>query len=188
MSSRVLPVIAVILALGIFFTYVHPVWTGPIAETKVAIENNVKALAAAEQYQKEQDLLTSRRNEIDPANLDRLMKFLPDSVDNVGIILDVNALAARSGLALSNIDVKSNSSSASAQTPNPDGTLPVAGSNPVGSVDLSLSAVGTYSALQSFLEGIEKSARLLDVREVKVKGSETGVYTYQMVIRLYWLR
>jgi hypothetical protein len=110
-------------------------------------------------------------------------------VDNVGIILDLNALAARSGLALSNVDVLSSSqtgSSGASQTS--DGSLPAGGESPVGYVDLSLSAKGTYPALQGFMRGIEQSARLLDVRDLVVKGSDTGVYTYQMTIRLYWLR
>jgi len=55
-------------------------------------------------------------------------------------------------------------------------------------VDLSLSAIGTYTALQNFLRGVEKSVRLLDIKDIVVKGSDTGVYTYQMKLRLYWLR
>ena len=68
------------------------------------------------------------------------------------------------------------------------GALPAAGQNPVGSVDLAFSAVGTFAALQAFLTGVEKSARLLDIRDLVVKGSDTGVYQYQMILRLYWLR
>ena len=51
-----------------------------------------------------------------------------------------------------------------------------------------LSAVGTYPSLKSFLAGVERSARLLDVQSLSVKGSETGVYTYEIKLRLYWLR
>lgn len=186
MSTRVLPLIALFVAVGIFFVFVSPTWSGSIAATKEAIAKDDQALSAAADYTRQQNTLASSRNAIDPANLSRLGAFLPDSVDNVGLILDLNALAARSGLSLSNIDVVSNSTdaaSASAQQ-----GLPAAGANPVGSVDLSLSAIGTYTALQSFLTGIERSTRLLDVRDIVVKGSDTGVYTYKMTLRLYWLR
>ncbi|HEY4500858.1 MAG TPA: GspMb/PilO family protein [Candidatus Paceibacterota bacterium] len=189
MNSRILPFLALIIAVGIFFGYVKPSWSGHIATTKVAIGNNEQALAAADDYTAKQNALASSRNDIDPENLTRLSTFLPDSVDNVGLILNINALAARSGLSLANIDVVMNSTgnnNAKAQTT--AGTLPTVRAGSVGSVDLSLSAVGTYTALQSFLAGIEKSARLLDVRDIVVKGSDTGVYNYQMVIRLYWLR
>lgn len=187
MNSRVLPILALAIAIGIFFAYVNPVWTGPIRETKAAIEENKKTLNAAKEYNEKQNQLASARNAIDPANLERLEIFLPDSVDNVGLILDLNALAARSGLSLSNVDITgdANTSGRAASTA---GASQIARSSPVGSVDLSLTAIGTYSALQAFLSGVEKSARLLDVQGITVKGSDTGVYTYQMVMRLYWLR
>ena len=183
MNNNIIPALALIVAAGIFFFYVNPTWSGPIAAMKTAITSDDKALTAAITYATQQNELAAKRNTIDPADLTRLTTFLPSSVDNVGLILDLNALAARSGLTLSNIDVmttavaaKSGSDSVSAPT------------NPVGSVNLALTAVGTYTALQAFLRGIETSQRLLDVRELVVKGSDTGVYTYQMKITLYWLR
>ncbi|MFA6414760.1 MAG: hypothetical protein WC217_00655 [Candidatus Paceibacterota bacterium] len=189
MNSRILPSVALLVAIGIFFIYINPTWTGSIAETKAAIALDDQALAAASEYSAQQNTLASARAAIDPSNLTRLEIFLPDSVDNVGLILDLNALAARSGLSLSNIDVVTNDSGSmkSVGTSLP-GALPAADQNPIGSVNLSLAAVGTFSSLQAFLSGIERSARLLDVQDIVVKGSETGVYTYQMTLRLYWLR
>ncbi len=185
MNSRIPFLLALVIAVGIFFVYVNPTWNGSIADTKSAIFADDQALAAATAYTKQQTELTTEQQAIDPANLARLSVFLPSSVDNVGIILDLNTLAARSGVSLSNIDVAAASKS-SADT-GVAGTLSVS-TSPIDSVDLSLSAVGTYTAFQTFLGGIEKSARLLDVRDIVVKGSDTGVYTYQMLIRLYWLR
>lgn len=186
MNSRILPFVALMVAAGIFFGYVSPTWSNSIADTKAKIATDDQALAAADDYTKQQNTLASARAAIEPADLTRLAAFLPDSVDNVGLILDLNALAARSGFSLANIDVTANTANvanASAQQ-----GLPTAGANPVGSIDLSLSAVGTYASLQSFLAGVERSARLLDVRDIVVKGSDTGVYDYQMTLRLYWLR
>lgn len=187
MSNRVLPLFALMIAAGIFFTYVQPVWNGSIAATKVAISADDRALAAASAYIAQQNTLAAARNTIDPESLARLATFLPDSVDNVGLILDLNALAARSGLSLSNIDVTSGAAATRPGASAP-GALPAARVNPVGSIDLSLSAVGTYGALQSFLVGVEKSQRILDVRDIVVRGSDTGVYSYQMKLRLFWLR
>ncbi len=186
MNSRILPLLALMLAFGIFFTYISPTWSGSIAATKTAITLDEEALAAASRYARQQNELAEKRNAIDPANLARLAVFLPDSVDNVGLILDLNALAARSGFSLANIDVVANA--AGVANAAAGSALPSPGTSKVGSIDLSLSAVGTYAALQAFLAGVEKSARLLDVRSITVKGSETGVYAYEIKLRLYWLR
>lgn len=185
MNSRILPVLALLISVGVFFIYINPAWTGTIAETKAAIAADNKALDAAKEYTAEQNQLAAARDAIDPSNLSALTTFLPTAVDNVGLTLDLDALAARSGLSVSNIDVITNDSNSSSKS---NGALPSAGQNPVGSVDLSFSALGTFSALQTFLEGIEKSQRLLDVHDLTVTGSDTGVYAYKMTIRLYWLR
>ncbi|MEK7114393.1 MAG: hypothetical protein AAB850_02480 [Patescibacteria group bacterium] len=184
--NRVLQLFALIVAAGIFFAYIRPTWSGSIADKKAAIASDDRALAAAGEYAAQQNELASARNAIDPVNLARLSTLLPDSVDNVVLILDLNALAARSGLSLSNIDVMAGA--ANSQKAVASGALPASGTNPLGSIDLSLSAIGTYTALQNFLAGVEKSARLLDMREVVVRGSDTGIYNYQMTLRLYWLR
>lgn len=190
MNSRILPVLALLVAILIFFGYVNPTWGGSIAAQNAAIDSDNRALQAASDYTARQNELASERNAIDPNALARLGVFLPDSVDNVRLILDLNSLAARSGLALTSIDV-ANSDKASSSGPSAASAVSAVsatGESPVGSVDLSLAANGSYAALQTFLAGVESSARLLDVTDLTVKGSDTGVYTYQMTIRLYWLR
>lgn len=186
MNNRILPALALIIAIGIFFAYVNPAWTGSIAAAKASIASDDQALATAQQFAAQQNQLATARDAIDPANQKALSTFLPSSVDNVGLILDMNALASRSGLSIANVDVVTDASgSATAQNA---GALTANAVSPVGSVNLSLSATGTFTALQTFLVGIEKSARLLDVHDLVVKGSDTGVYTYQMTLSLYWLR
>ncbi|MHB1163396.1 MAG: type 4a pilus biogenesis protein PilO [Minisyncoccota bacterium] len=183
-GSRILPAFALLVAIAIFFIYINPTWTGPIVVAKTTIALDDQALVAAQQYAEQQNKLAAARDAIDPANLAAVTTLLPDSVDNVGLILDLNALAARSGLSVANVDVASNSGTTAQSSSGPS----AGNADPVGSIDLSLSATGTFAAFQTFLNGVERSQRLLDVRDVVVKGSDTGIYTYQMTIRLYWLR
>ncbi|HUY62410.1 MAG TPA: hypothetical protein VMV50_01290 [Candidatus Paceibacterota bacterium] len=186
MMSRIYPLISVIAAIALFVGYVGPTWNGSIAGTKNAIASDDQALAAAQAYATEESQLVSERDAMNPADIARLTTLLPDSVDNVSIILDLDALAARSGLTLSNVNVSAPAaSSASAGAP---AGLSTGGTGGIGSVDLVVSATGSYAAFQKFLRGVELSERLLDVRQLSVKGSDTGIYIYQMSLRLYWLR
>ena len=180
MNSNIPPVIALLIAIGIFFAYINPTWSGSIATTKAAIASDNQALAAADEYSAQQNQLASARAAINAADLTRLNVFLPDSVDNVQLILDLTAIAARSGLILSNVGISADAASSA--------SAGMSSASPINSVNLTLSAAGTYSALQSFLREIERSQRLLDVQDLLVTSSNTGVYTYQMTIRLYWLR
>ncbi len=179
--NHLLSIGAFVLSIGIIFGYIQPAWSGSIANIKADITGTEQTLATTQAYSAQQNQLASARNTINPDMLMRLENFLPDSVDNVGLILDLNALAGRSGVSLSNIDValpdtKRTDDKASFKLPS------------VGSLNLSLTAVGSYSAFRAFLEHIEGSARLLDVQSISVRGSDTGVYEYQMTIRLYWLQ
>ena len=183
MNSRILPALAFVIAIAIFFSYTSPTWNGSIAAAKAAIANDKEALDAAHAYVAEQNQLASERDAIDPESLKALATFLPNSVDNVSLTLDLNALAARSGLSISNIDVTGKETEQSAT----DNGFSIADNDPVGSVTISLSAVGTFGALEKFLYGVEMSARLLDVRDLTIKSSDTGVYDYTMTLRLYWL-
>ncbi len=183
MTSRLLPFLAIVAAVGIFFAYVSPLWNGAIADAKHAIKEDDQALASAAQYVQRQNELATQAAAIDPAALTRLETYLPDSVDNVGLVLDLNALAARSGLALSSVDVVGGSSGAAASL-----AAGEASADPVGTIDLTLNAKGTYADLNTFLKGVELSERLLDERIITVTGSDDGVYDYQMTLRLYWLR
>lgn len=183
MNNKAAATLALIVAAGIFFTYVSPTWSGPIALKRATIASDDQALTAANTYKDQQNQLAAERNKIDQTDLDRLTALLPNSVGNIALVHDLDALAVRSGIALSTIDVTAGAAAmkfANASTPST--------ANPVGSGELTLSAVGTYGAFQTFLRSMEKSQRLLDVKDIVIKGSDTGVYTYHMKVSLYWLR
>lgn len=189
MINRFFPFICLLVAIGLFFVYINPTRTGSIAASKAQIASYESALAAADRFAEKQGELIVARANIPSEGLARLEAFLPDGVDNVQIILDLTALAARSGITLSDFDTTEAASggTGTAAAPTAEG-LPLESGDPIDSLDLTVSATGNYASFRAFLEGIEQSLRLLDVVNVSVVDSETGVYTYDMTIRLYWLR
>lgn len=174
--------LVIILAIVLFFGYVNPTWTGAIVKINDDIDNYEEALKTAEAYTSRQAELVEKRNKILQEDHERIETFLPNAPDNVRLILALNALASRNGFALSNIDVSAGTA------PSASDGFDKAAVSPVSSIDLTLSAVGSYAGFFRFLEGVERSQRLLDVRDLTVNGSNTGVYTFTMVLRLYWLR
>lgn len=202
MMYRLLPALIVLGAIGLFFGFIQPVYTGDIATLRAEIAGYDTALAAAKQFKQKEVELTQQQASIPPEQLARLDAFLPDSVDNVQLILDLNSLAARSGVQLSEFDISgagvSEQPAAGAPvaqpTANPSATtdpfapFPLTAGEPIESLELSVSATGTYGAFRTFLEGVEKSLRPLDVVELSLQDAKSGVYTYDVTIRLYWLR
>ena len=184
MMSRILPAAALVLALGLFLGYVNPTYTGAISDLRIEIGNLDRALTAAANYRFRENELAEARNRIRAEDLARLTAFLPDGVDNVQLILDLDALAARSGIRLSGFDIGERNLPASGS----GYTVVLGTEGPTESLKLSVTAVGSYEGFNSFLAAAERSLRPLDLVELTIKDSPTGAYSFDMAFRIYWLR
>lgn len=184
MMTKLFPFVALILAAALMFGYVMPTYKQSIVPAQAQIASLESALAAAKGFTLKEADLEKQRTSISPQNLARLESFLPDGVNNVQLILDLDGLAARSGMALSNFNIDTNSISSGSSA----NSLALASSNPVDSVQLTLETNGTYAQFHSFLAGIEQSLRPLDVVNITVgPGVGTGSYKYTITVRIYWL-
>lgn len=186
MIERILPILALLAAFALFFGYVQPTYSGTIDSLSTQVSQYESALQAASQYDARQAELTRQRDALPTDQLARIQSFLPDGVDNVRLILDLNALAARSGVVLSGFSID-NKSAAGGSAPANSG-LQLASASPTDSLDLTVTATGTYGAFRTFLKGVETSLRPIDITALDVKSSATGVYTYGVTMRVYWLR
>lgn len=182
MIARLLPIVLILIAAGLFFGYVNPTYTGQIASLKGEIASYDAALAAAQSFSDKEAQLAQERSAIPAEDEARVEAFLPDGVDNVQLILDLNALAARSGLTLANFDTEDVSGRSGGNQ------LPLTSEGPVESLNLTVSGVGSYKAFKTFLMGAERSLRPMDLVDLTVDDSPTGVYNYDMTFRIYWLR
>ncbi len=189
MGKMLIAVLFFVLAGGIFVYYTQ----GAYRDTKAAraqIAQYDEALAKATELQRLKQDLLARYNSFSPQDLDRLHKMLPDHVDNVRLVLDLDNLALRGGLALRNVEVSrpddAESSSAIAAA--------IVSGKRHGSIMLSFAAQGTYSRFVSFLEQLEEGLRIADITSLKIyperetiPGSEPE-YRYEIVMRTYWLK
>jgi hypothetical protein len=193
MISRLFPIIPLALGIAIIALYVHPTYTGSIAELSKEINGYERALEAAQDFNERQSELTSSRSAIPTDSLSRIEAFLPNGVDNVQLYLDLDALAARSDFSLSDFDVIESApvSDVGGQPPADMAEAPsLERPGTIDYLDISVTATGEYAAFRTFLLGVENSLRLLDVVSVSIIDSETGTgpYSYDMTFRIYWLR
>ncbi len=182
MISRVTPVILILVAIGVFFAYTNPAYSENVQMLRAEIRGYDAALAAAGEYAKKEEQIQAERDALPAEDLARLEAFLPDGVDNVQLILDLDALADRSGVTLSQFDVEST------ERIDESGALSLEADTPIESLDIGVTAIGNYASFKTFLAATERSLRPLDLVELRIEDSETGVYTYTMTFRIYWLR
>lgn len=185
-------ILAAVGAGAIFFLFTQPLYATAQQQQAQIAQYNAALDKAAEMQQLKQSLL-SKYNAFDPNSLDRLQKLLPDHVDNIALILELNALAERYGLALQNVDVSNSGNSSAAGDQSALGA--VGGSSQLyDSLTLHFATQGTYSTFLQFMNDLESSLRVVDLQSLTVAAASSGgasavpQYTYTIVLKTYWLK
>lgn len=176
------PIILVIAAIGLFVLYTNPTYQAlKGSQATVAAYND--ALDKSQELRALRDKLQSARNAFSPEDEQKLVRLLPDQVDNIRLIIDINNIAARRGLAVSNVALGEVSQSSAAAT-----SLAVGpSSDPIGSVSLGFSVTASYEDFLAFLQDLEHSLRILDVEKLSFDGAQGDKYSFEIAIRTYWL-
>lgn len=191
--------IGVGLAGAIFFLYTKPAYD-EVQVTQAQIAQYDAALDKAAELQKLKQTLLARFNAFSPTDLDRLHKLLPDHVDNVRLILDLDNLAGRFGLSLQNVDVSS-SDSQGAKKQTAVGAIG-ASNQKYDSLTLTFGTRSTYSTFIRFLTDLESSLRIVDLISLtidpdssgaasadgRIQGTSEPQYTYKITLKTYWLK
>lgn len=179
----IIPAILIAVAIGLF-----TVWTNPTYQGTKALQAQVaqydEALDKAQELRKLRDELLNRRNTFSTEDMQKLQRMLPDNVDNIRLIIEINNIAAKHGLALQSVELGELSDSRTARTEFAVGSS----GDPVGSVDVSFAVNASYEQFQAFLLDLEHSLRIVDVQTVEFDASDKAPSTnYGLKIRTYWL-
>ena len=170
-------------------------YTQPAYDNVRALQGKVgeydQALQKAAELQDLKQALLSRYNAFNPADLDRLHRLLPDHVDNVRLVLDLDSLAARHGMALQNV-VVSNPASESKKDVGAVAAINT-GTRRFDSLTLKFSTRGSYEDFTNFIEDLETSLRIVDLVSLSLTGdgapnAASPTYRYDITIRTYWLK
>ena len=180
-----LPLILVIAAIGLFVGYTNPAYQG--AEGVKALQAREKsyddALTKSQELKMVRDQLLSKFNTFSSEDKDKLLAMLPDNVDNIRLVIDINNVAARHNLAVKNLQIGETISGKSSRNTAAVG----ASGSKVGSVDFGFTVSSDYEGFLSFLSDLEHSLRLIDVEKIGFSVSQTNINDYSFSIRTYWL-
>ncbi len=170
--------ILIVGAIGLFFGYTNKRYQ-EIKTAKVEIEDLTKSLKQSKDILTKRADLQKRFNAFKATDLKSLDSLLPDYVDNVKLVLDMNTIAKKHGMDLKAIKVNESKSDST------DQINPIKEKN--GSISVSFTVTAPYERFVSFLKDIEKSLRVVDVTSLSFKASDTGVYDYSVTLKTYWL-
>ncbi|MEK7627943.1 MAG: hypothetical protein AAB421_00800 [Patescibacteria group bacterium] len=193
-------ILSLVIAGAVFFIYTQPAYVrikglqAQGSEYDAALQKS-KELATLKQS------LISRLNAFPTEQLERLAKLLPDHVDNVRLVLDLDSLATRYGMAIQNVLISREDEKATK-----DATVIGALTDQKkkhDSLTLQFSTRATYGDFVRFLEDLESSLRIVDLVGLKIEpepivrrnGEDLTLppeieptYVYNIAIRTYWLK
>ena len=184
MTRLIVPIILLVAALGLFVIYTNPTFQ-EVKELRTQAASYDEALNKSQELRAVRDELLAKRNTFKTESVQKLGRMLPDNVDNIRLIIDINNIAARHDLTLTDVSLGEVVGGASGKR-NPAAVG--ASGDPVGSVTVGFSVLATYDELLAFLVDMEHSLRIVDVEGLSFKASPQGRTTHAFTIRTYWLR
>lgn len=128
------------------------------AEEKKQYQN---VLNRVKEIEIKRENLLSEYNSISETEIDRLKKIVPEKVNSITLLNNLNALAARYNLVLKDYKV-SNSDSGSRDVVDTSSTPPYK------TTTISLSMSGQYEQFLSFLNELESALSLIDVVNLNI--------------------
>lgn len=182
MMRFIIPFVIAAAAIGLFVVYTNPQYQ-VIKGLQAQVAQYDDALNKAQELRATRDQLLSKRNTFSADDINRLTHALPDNVDNIRLIIDINNIASRHGLSLSSIKVGDVSDSSTARS-----ALAVGSSgDAVGSVTVDFTVSADYQTFLAFLHDLEHSLRIVDIESIDFKTGTDAKTGYSVTLRTYWL-
>ncbi len=180
MTRFLFPLLIIVLSVVAFFSLGRPL-IDEIGVLKTEKADLVAGEESLRQLLARQNELLNLYNQFSDEQIEQIDKFLPDNIDHVRLIIDINGIADRYNLKLSNIGIKSAEASADEGEASGEDLIDQ------DSVILSFSVTATYGLFKQLMDDLAQSLRLLDLTGLSFSATETGLYNYNVEVRTYWL-
>lgn len=201
-----LPALFIIVAVVVFTSVTNPVYQD-IQDLGVQAASFDEALANSKRLQSRRDELTKSYNNFPRQSIEALETMVPNSVDNIGLIQEIQRMALRLGIVVKNVNFDAS------QVERVDGefeegleptstqstrSLPRRGAVQSNSLYdtflLEFTIEGSYSDFVNFLRELELNLRVVDITNIKFtassldsRGNFSDVYNYTFTTKTYRL-
>lgn len=198
-----IPISFIVIAGILFFFIIDPVY-GDIKQLKTEVATYSLALDNSTELQKTRDSLVEIYKNIKKEDKDRLDHFLPRTISNIELILEIEKIASLYGMPIRNINFESNNVvNKDNTTGKGNDTIVVAESDPnsylpYGVFPMEFAIEGSYDNFQLFLNDLEHNLRLVDIKSISFSVPEKtndinnktdiNIYSYKLKIETYWLK
>ncbi len=187
MKSIIQLVIICICGLAYIF-YIKPV--GEELKTLMATKKQYDTvLSSSIELKRQRDSVNADYRTIDPQNLDRLNKMIPDNFNPVLFANELSFMASRYGMLVR--DFKTDETRVDVR----EAIINQVEVEPFRKFTVSFKLTGPYPQFKNFLNDLERSLRVVDITGLSLRsiggqgsGSVSSVYEYTLEVKTYSLR
>lgn len=198
MFKVLLPILLILVSIGGFIFFVSPL-SAEVTELRKDVSAYNQALTNSKSLEYARDQLKEKSNSINTTDVSRLEKLLPDGVDNIKLILEIEENVARPyGMILKDVRYSIEKESEVDSSVVQGGNINVANlKKDYGEWGLEFSVEGTYNNFISFLRDLEKNLRIIDVVSIQFSSSALNqnsknniedIYKFAFKVKTYWLK
>jgi len=169
----------IILTLAIAYMFIYPS-VGEISALTAEKQKYTDTLAMISNIENKKNELLTKFNNISAADRKDIETILPNSLDFVNLISQIDSVAAKYGISIDKVSSK--------ETGTSDKSGETTSSQSYQSAIIEFSFDATYEKFNIFLNDLEKSLRILDIKSIKLTTKDNGIYTYNVQFQTYWLK
>lgn len=175
-------IVLVVVAAGLFLLYTRPAYD-TVRELRSAEASYDEALTRSREIQEVRNKLISKYNTFSPEDLRRLERLLPDHVDNIRLIIDIDNIAARYNLRIRNVALEGTKDGREERSDLAVG----ASGDPIGVIGVGFTTAARYEDFVRFMQDLERSLRIVDVTGISFSTGQGDLQEYSVSLRTYWL-
>lgn len=185
MFKTLTPILSIVIAVALFFFFTKPMFA-EIGAIQDETDEYRQAVEKATLFNETLQDLVNRRNALTAHQMERLEALVPDSIDQVKALVDIEAIIRSHGMLFGNIDVE--------DTVVADDVAPVerVGVRNISEDDfvtshITFEFIGTYEQFRAALADIEKSLVMLEIIEISFEATGVELQQYSVTARLHAL-
>lgn len=192
------PILFTLISIAVFIFGLNPFYKD-VSKFKEDIASYNTALDDSTNLQKIQENLISSYNQISKLEKERLDNFLPDSVNNIQFILELERIAGLHNMPIKNVKFETLRKQKDSVDQNIIVSQDPKDNLPYGIFPLEFTTEGTYDNFTLFIKDLEKNLRLVDIKSISfnvpdketikdVEGADPNIYRYTLKVETYWLK
>ncbi|TSC70387.1 MAG: hypothetical protein CEO12_411 [Parcubacteria group bacterium Gr01-1014_46] len=161
----ILSIAVIAVCIGVYFVYIRPMTVDiKLLNIKKAEYKNV--LNRVKEINEKREAILSEYNSIPEADIDRLNKMVPETLNSVELLNNLSVIGAQHGIIIKEfraVDTSSNNSDVVSNTGSPYKTNTI-----------TMRLTGQYNQFINYLWNVESGLSLIDVTNLIIRSSSEG--------------